>query len=189
MKNDPDRPIPTKSFDDNLTLSVGDQVLILSYEGAFHSKGDIVILAPKQKVAMVVDLFHPEVGPFLGFGITTDMNEYLAIHDTLIEEYDFEVLIPAHEPILATKDHLKISKQFTLDVKNNTIQALQTVDYMEIAQQYGSQGQYAIYANYFDAVSEKCAELTLEEWNDKLRELEPFMKDNCMAMYFYVGID
>lgn len=40
MKNDPDRPIPTKSFDDTFTLSVGDQVLELSYEGSFHSKGE-----------------------------------------------------------------------------------------------------------------------------------------------------
>lgn len=47
------------SFDDTYTLSVGNQLLELSYVGAFPSKGDIVIYAPKQKVAMVVDLFHP----------------------------------------------------------------------------------------------------------------------------------
>ena len=86
--------------------------MILSYEGAFHSKGDIVILAPKQKVAMVVDLFHPNTGPFLGFGITTDMNVHLAMHDILIENYDFEVLVPAHEQILATKDHIKTNNLF-----------------------------------------------------------------------------
>ena len=138
MKNDPDRPIPTKSFDDSFTLSVGDQVLVLSYEGSFHSKGDIVILAPKQKVAMVVDLFHPNAGPFLGFGITTDMNAHLAIHDILLEKYDFEVLVPAHEQILATKDHLKTNKQFVLDVMTNVVKAQQMVDYMVFAEQYGS---------------------------------------------------
>ncbi len=189
MKNDPDRPVPTESFDDTYTLSVGNQVLVLSYEGAFHSKGDIVILASKQKVAMVVDLFHPDAGPFLGFGITTDMNAHLAIHDTLLEEYDFDVLVPAHEQILATKDHLKTNKQFALDVMANVIQAQQMVDYMEFVQQYSSQGRYAVYANYFDAVTQKCAELTLEEWQGKLKELEPFMEDHCRVMSFYVSID
>ena len=189
MKNDPDRPIPTKSFDDTFTLSVGDQVLVLSYEGSFHSKGDIVILAPKQKVAMVVDLFHPNAGPFLGFGITTDMNAHLTIHDILLEKYNFEVLVPAHEQILATKDHLKTNKQFVLDVMANTVKAQQMVDYMVFAEQYGSQGQYAIYANYFDAVAQTCAELTLEDWQGKLNELEPFMKDHCRVMNFYVSID
>ena len=189
MKNDPDRPIPTITFDDLYTLSLGNQVLELTFEGAFHSIGDIVIYAPEHKVAMVVDLFHPEVGPFFEFGITKNMNEHIAIHDTLLEEYDFDVLVPAHEPILATKDHLKTNKEFTLDVKDNVIQALQTVNYMEIAEQYGSQGQYAVYAGYFDAVAQHCADLTLEKWNDKLRELEPFMIDNCKAMTFYVSID
>lgn len=189
MKNDPDRPVPTVSFDDTYTLSVGSQTLLLSYEGPFHSKGDIVILAPEQKVAMVVDLFHPDAGPFLGFGITTDMNAHLAIHDILVDEYDFDVLVPAHEQILATKDHIKTNKQFALDVMANVIKAQQTVDYMEIAQEYGSQGRYAVFANYFDAVAQICAELTLEQWQGKLNELEPFMEDHCKIMSFYVSID
>ena len=188
-KNDPDRPIPTKSFDDTFTLSVGDQILELSYEGSFHSKGDIVILAPKQKVAMVVDLFHPNAGPFLGFGITTDMNAHLAIHDILLEKYDFEVLISAHEQILATKDHLKTNKQFVLDVMANVVESQQMINYGDFVERYGSQGQYAIYANYFDAIAQTCAELTLEDWQGKLNELEPFMKDHCRVMNFYVSID
>ena len=71
----------------------------------------------------------------------------------------------------------------------NVIQAQQMVDYMEFVQQYSSQGRYAVYANYFDAVTQKCAELTLEEWQGKLKELEPFMEDHCRVMSFYVSID
>ena len=189
MKNDPNRPIPTITFEDTYTLEIGNQVLELSYEGAFHSKGDIVIYAPEHKVLMVVDLFHPEVGPFYQFGITKDMNAHIAIHDILLEEYDFDVIIPAHEPILATKEHLQTSKEFTLDVQDNVVKALQTVNYMEIQEQYGAQGHYAVFDAYFDAVAEHCADLTLEKWNDKLRELEPFMIDNCKAMTFHVWID
>ena len=47
--NDPNRPIPTITFDENYTLAVGNQVLELSYIGPYHSEGDIVILVPRQK--------------------------------------------------------------------------------------------------------------------------------------------
>jgi len=38
-------------------------------------------------------------------------------------------------------------------------------------------------------VAQTCSELTLEQWQGKLNELEPFMEDHCKAMSFYVGID
>ncbi len=91
--------------------------------------------------------------------------------------------------VILTKDYLKTNKQFALDVMANVIQAQQMVDYMEFVQQYSSQGRYAVYANYFDAVTQKCAELTLEEWQGKLKELESFMEDHCRVMSFYVSID
>jgi len=189
MKNDPTRPIPTITFENTYTLSVGNQVLELSYIGPFHSKGDIVIFAPKQKVAMVVDLFHPGAGPFKAFGLTKDMNAYLKAHDILLEQYDFDVLISGHEKILATKDHLKTNKEFTLDVMQNAIKARETVDFAQIAQEYGPLGRSAMFNALFDAQAQICSELTLQKWQDKLNELEPFMEDHCLAMIFYVGID
>ncbi len=184
LKNDPNRPIPTITFDDTYTLSVGNQILELSYIGAFHSKGDIVIVAPKQKVAMVIDMFHPGAGPFKAFGITKDMNAYLKAHDILLEEYDFDVLVSGHEQILATKDHLKINKEFTLDVMQNAIKSQEIVDFTQIVQEYGHLGRYAVFDALFDAQSQVCSELTLQKWQDKLNELEPFMEDHCMAMLF-----
>lgn len=189
MKDDPDRPIPDVSFEDTLTLTVGNQILELSYIGPFHSKGDIVILAPKQKVAMVVDMFHPGAGPFKAFGITKDLNAYISAHDILIEDYDFDVLVSGHEQILATKDHIKTNKEFTLDVIQNVKQAQHMVDFTQIAQEYGYLGRYAVFNALFDAQAEICAELTLEKWQGKLNELEPFMEDHCMAMIFHVSID
>ena len=189
MKNDPHRPIPTITFDDKYILNVGDQTLELSYIGAFHSKGDIVILAPVQKIAMVVDMFHPGAGPFKSFGITNDMNAHLQAHDILLEDYDFDVLISGHEEILATKQHIQTNKEFALDVMNNAITAQQKVDYEKIVQEFGHLGRYAIFDALFDEQARVCADLTLNTWNDKLRELEPFMEDHCIAMLFHVGID
>jgi hypothetical protein len=63
------------------------------------------------------------------------------------------------------------------------------VDFTQIAQEYGYLGRYAVFNALFDAQAEICAELTLEKWQEKLNELEPFMEDHCMAMIFHLSID
>jgi glyoxylase-like metal-dependent hydrolase (beta-lactamase superfamily II) len=121
LENDPNRPIPTITFDDVYILSIGNQLLELHYIGPFHSEGDIVIYSPEHKIAMAVDLFHPEAAPYKGFGVTIDLNEHLKAHDTLVDNFDFEV-IPT------------------------------------------------------------CVDMTTEQWQGKLADLDRFMVEHCTAM-------
>ncbi len=172
MKNDPQRPIPTVTFDDEYVLTVGDQTLELSYLGPFHSKGDIVIYSPAHKVVMAVDLFHPNAAPFQFMGITRDVGEHLAVHDKLLE-MDWKIIVSGHEPILGTPEHLKFNKDFTLAVLDNAIMAIQTTQPS---------------ANYFDDLANKCAELTLEQYSD-LKDIEVYPNENCVTMIFYALID
>ncbi len=188
MKNDPGRPVPTIPFDDTYTLSVGDQILELSYVGAFHSKGDILIYAPQQKVLMAVDIFHPSHAPFKNFAITKDINNYILVHDKMLE-YDFDAIISGHQQILGTSDDVKTNKEFTLDVLNNTIQGFQTWDFMEVAQQYGSEGMLTIFSKYIDLVTSTCVDLTLEKWEGRLSDVSIFVEGNCDSMFFYAFID
>jgi len=188
MKNDPNRPIPTVTFDDTYTLSVGDQILELSYVGAFHSKGDILIYAPQQKILMVVDIFHPNHAPFKNFAITTDIGNYISVHDKILE-YDLDVIISGHQQILGTPDDVKTNKEFTLDVLNNAIQGIQTWDFMEVAQQYGSEGIQTVFSKYIDAVTNTCVDLTLEKWEDRLNDVSVFVEDNCESMFIYAFVD
>ena len=167
-ENDPGRPIPTITFDDIYTLSVGNQVLELSYIGPFHSQGDIVILAPRQNVAMAVDLFHPAAAPYRGFGVTVNMDEHIKAHDTLVNDYDFDVLISGHEKILGTKQHITTDKEFVFSVMDNIKQA----------------------TNETSSVSEviaKCVSLSTEQWSERLGNIEQFMTENCQAMNDYVS--
>ena len=159
-------PAPTITFEDTYTLEVGNQVLELSYIGPYHSVGDIVIHAPRQKVAMVVDLFHPGSAPFAGFGATIDLGAHLQAHDLLIEEYDFNVLIPGHTEILATKSHLETNRAFILSMQ-------------EIVQQ-------AIEAVPSDEVLQTCIDMTIAQWNGILENLEERVEANCQKMEEYV---
>jgi len=188
MKNDPNRPIPTVTFDDTYTLSLGEQILELSYVGAFHSKGDILIYAPQQKILMAIDIFHPEHAPFKNFAITKDIGNYISVHDKILE-YDFDAIISGHQQILGTSDHLKTNKEFTLDVLNNTLQGFQTWDFMEVAQQYGSEGMLTVFSKYIDLVTKTCVDLTLEKWEDNLSDVSVFVEGNCDSMFFYAFID
>ena len=161
-ENDPNRPIPTITFDDQYVLSVGNQVLELYYIGPFHSEGDIVIYSPNHKIAMAVDLFHPGAAPYRGFGVTVDLDEHLKAHDTLVENFDFDVLVSGHEQILGTKEHIKTDKEFVLSVMDNTKQAMESVSE--------------------DQVIPTCVDMTTEQWKGKLADLDQFMVEHCNAM-------
>jgi len=188
MKNDPNRPIPTVTFDDTFTLSVGDQILELSYVGAFHSKGDILIYAPQQKILMAVDIFHPNHAPFKNFAITKDIGNYISVHDKILN-YDLGAIISGHQQILGTPEDVKTNKEFTLDVLDNTLQGFQTWDFMEFGQQYGSEGMLTVFSKYIDAVKNTCVDLTLEKWEDRLNDVGVFVEGNCDSMFFYAFID
>ena len=172
MKNDPQRPIPSITFQDKYVLTVGDQTLELLYLGAFHSKGDIVVYSPAHRVIMAVDLFHPNAAPFQYFGIARDMGEHIAVHDKLLA-MDWDIIISGHEPILGTPEHLKFNKEFTLAVLDNAMTAIQTTQPSE---------------NYFGDLANKCAELTVEQYSD-LKDIEVYPVENCITMVFYAMID
>ncbi len=166
-ENDLNRPIPTIIFDDNYSLSVGDQLLELYYIGPFHSEGDIVIYLPMHKIAMAVDLFHPGAAPYRAFGVTVNLDEHIKAHDTLVENFDFDVLISGHEQILAVKDDIRTDKEFVLSVMNNTKQAIDLVS--------------------DDMVVQTCIETTIVQWEGRLADLDRFMEEHCTAMKQYLS--
>lgn len=164
--SDPNRPVPSITFEDEYTLTVGNQTLELYHIGNYHSNGDIVIYSPDQRVAMAVDLLRPGITPFRAFAVTPDIDQYLEAHDTLAEDFDFDVLVSGHTQLLATKDHIATNKQFTLDVMENAREALQSSD--------------------ADA-AQACADRTIEEWQGRLGSLDEFMIDHCTAMIDYLS--
>ena len=166
-QNDTNQPVPTVTFDDRLyTLSLGNQTLELHYIGNFHSDGDIVIYAPAQKVAMAVDLMRPGETPYRAFGVTPDIGLYLQTHDNLVDNFDFDVLISGHTNLLATKDDIRTNKQFALDVMENARQAIQ---------------------NGTANPEETCVQMTTQQWEGRLQNLDAFMTDHCNAMIQYVS--
>lgn len=160
-ENNPDIPIPTKVLEGKTnTLQIGSKTIEFHNIGDFHSKGNLLIILPQDKVAMLVDLFRPAESPYRAFGVTPDIDLYLETHDVL-QTFDFDVLLTGHTNLLATKDDVKINKQFTQSVMDNAQTALDSGN---------------------SDPSEICNTTTIEQWEGKLGNLDEFMGDHCNAM-------
>jgi len=165
QENDPNRPIPTVTFEDSYTLSAGKHTLELYHVLNYHSSGDTVIYLPDQKIVMVVDLLRPGITPFRAFAVTPDIGQYMEMHHRVVEDFDFTVLVSGHTQLLATKEHVDTNLEFTQDVMDNARQALDT--------------------SQSDPV-QSCSELTIDQWEGRLGNLEEFMTEHCTAMIEYL---
>ncbi|BDQ30541.1 DUF4377 domain-containing protein [Nitrosopumilus zosterae] len=164
--NDPNRPIPTKILEGKTnTLKIGGKTFEFHNIGDFHSKGNLLIILPEYKIAMLVDLLRPAESPYRAFGMTPDIELYLNAHDVL-QTFDFDVLISGHTNLLATKDHVTTNKQFTQSVMDNAQAALDSGD---------------------PEPSKICTTTTIQQWEGTLGNLDAFMTDHCNAMIEYLG--
>ena len=186
--NDPNRPVPTITFADSYELSLGSQTVQLDYHGSNHEPGNIFIYAPQQKVLMVVDIVFPGWVPFVDLALAEDVPGFVAAHDQMLA-YDFETFIGGHLTRLGTREDVEIAREFVLDVQANAAQALQTTDFMAIAQQVGFENQWALFDAYLDAVAHACAEATIPAWRDRLGGTDVFTEGHCWTMMESLRVD
>jgi glyoxylase-like metal-dependent hydrolase (beta-lactamase superfamily II) len=176
-------PIPTITFSKNYTLAIGNQTLKLDYYGSNHLPGNIFIYAPKQKVLMLVDIVFPGWVPFPYLAIAKDAAGFINAHDIALDKYDFDKFVGGHLTRLGTRNDVAIQKEFIDDLKNAAMKANQEVIFSKIAQQVGRfDNPWLIYSKYIDAVNEKCSQLVLPKWENKLGGAREFMSTHCFAM-------
>lgn len=185
---DPNRPIPDVIFSDSYTLEVGNQTLQLDYKGPAHEPGNIYIYAPQQKVLMIVDVIFPGWSPFKGLAEAEDRPAFFEAHDKILE-YDFDVLISGHLGRYGTSEDVTIQKEYMNDIKTNAGIALQTVDFMAIAQEVGFDNPWYLFDVYLDEVVQKCTDMTEPEWIDRLAAVDVFTEDHCFEVIMSLRID
>ena len=184
--HDSNRPIraPTVTFKDTYTLQVGSQTLELSYQGPIHAPGNIFIHAPAQKVLMLVDVVWPGWVPFKAFGLAEDTPVFIRAPDQILA-IDFNTLVSGHVGRLGTRQDVEIQNQYVQDVRANTAQALQTVDFFAIAQQVGfenTRNAWVLFDTFLNSVSRVCADLTEAKWTGQLGGADVFTFDHCFKM-------
>lgn len=87
--------LPTKTFNGELTVHVGDKVVELYDVGAAHSRGDLIVHVPDDRVAFVADLLFVGGHPALWSG---PVSNWIAVCDRLLS-LDLDVVVPGHGPL------------------------------------------------------------------------------------------
>jgi len=178
QRNDPNRPVPTETFEDKYTLEVGNQVLELEYNGPVHEPGNIFIYAPQQKVLMLVDIVFPGWTPFKDLAMAEDVPHFIDAHDKILE-YEFETYVGGHLTRLGTPEDVEIQKEYFSDVQKNAAEANQQADFMAIAQEVGFENPWLIFQIYADTITQQCTDATVPDWIDRLGGVDLFTYDHC----------
>ncbi len=97
--------VPTKTFKDTMNVSMGDITLNLIYFGKAHSKSDIIIHIPEEKILMVGDLFSQGGRPSIGDANKEDFERWIIVKHWIDDRMDkIDKIIGGHGQIMDSND-------------------------------------------------------------------------------------
>ena len=175
------RPVPTMTFDREMTLDAGLHRIELRYHGPNHQDGNIFIYLARQRVLMLVDVVVPGWVPFHALGGATDVAGYLDAHDTALS-YPFDTLVAGHLTRTGTASDVRIQREYLDDVRHACIQARQSVNPGDIAAATGSDDKWRFARTYFDQLAVSAASQVQPRWVDRLGGTAAFTQSHCLAM-------
>jgi glyoxylase-like metal-dependent hydrolase (beta-lactamase superfamily II) len=185
---DPRRPLPTVTFADRYTLRVGGQTLELSYHGDGHEPGNIFILAPAQRVLMVVDVVFPGWMPWRRFAVAHDVPGALAQVEE-IRALDWDTLVGGHVARTGSRADVDLQAEFNTDVKQaaGAAPAATTVGAGLNPQDAGN--PWAVFDDYIDRVAADCVARLTPKWSGRLAAFDVYVWDQCYSMEQSLRID
>jgi len=186
--NDPDRPLPTRTFKDKYTLDVGSQTLELSYHGVAHEPGNIFIYAPRQKVLMVVDTVFPGWMPWRRLALAQDIRGVFRQLEE-IKVIDFDKLVGGHVSRWGTKADVQVQLDFMKDLRSAAATALKTTKFTDEINPADAGNAWAAFDNFIDRVANQCMNTLEPSWKTRLAGYDTFIWDQCYAMEQSLRID
>ena len=185
---DPDRPLPTHTFADTLTLEVGGQALQLDYHGPNHSPGNVFIYTPKQKTLMLVDVVFPGWVPFGCLAVSQDIPAWIAA-PALALEYPFEQFVGGHLNRLGTRRDVETHQEFVADLTAECERAIDTFDLMSVFATSDPANLWAIFRRYLDGVCADVSDALVPKWQDRLGGVDVFTDLNAFTMVESLRLD
>jgi glyoxylase-like metal-dependent hydrolase (beta-lactamase superfamily II) len=156
-------------------------VLELSYHGTGHLPGNIFILAPAQRVLMVVDVAFPGWMPFRRFAVAQDVLGHLAQVEE-IRKLDWDTLVGGHVTRTGTHADVELQADFNRDVKQAAAAALAATKPMEGMNPADKGNPWAVFDDYIDRVAAQCVESVTPKWKSKLAAFDAWVWDQCYSM-------
>jgi glyoxylase-like metal-dependent hydrolase (beta-lactamase superfamily II) len=185
---DPKRPIPTVTFEDAYTLTVGNQTLQLSYAGPNHVAGNIFIYAPAQRTLILIDIVWPGWSPFLALGEAVNITGYRAALDRAMT-FEFDTFIGGHVGRYGTKADVQQTKAFVDDLATEAGAALAAVSIQDVGAEVGFENPYVLVEEWFHRMAKRCADPLISRWSTVLGGADVFARSHCLAMIQHLRID
>jgi glyoxylase-like metal-dependent hydrolase (beta-lactamase superfamily II) len=186
---DPNRPLPTVTFSDHYTLRVGKQVLELSYHGDGHEPGNLFILAPAQRVLMVVDVVFPGWMPWRRFAVAHDVPGWFAQVEEIRKMKDWDTLVGGHVARTGTHADVDLQAEFLGDLKQAAALALTSTQVGVGLNPLDKGNPWAVFDDYIDRVAGQCVNALTPKWSSKLAAFDVYVWDQCYAMEQSLRID
>ena len=189
-KQDPQRPIPTLTFNDKHRLALGNQVIDLSHQGLGHSPGNIFIHLPKQQVLMVADVLYAGAVPFERWAAAASVSGFYKAYD-IAESFDFKYFQGGHVGRPGTRADMQQTKNYINDVRASAGLALSKTP-PPVAfdgSNFTSKEPYFAINSYIDTTTEVCNRLILDKWTGQMKSLDIYAKDHCRTAIIDILID
>jgi glyoxylase-like metal-dependent hydrolase (beta-lactamase superfamily II) len=186
---DPNRPLPTVTFDERYELRVGGERLELSYHGPNHSPDNIFIHVPSAATLMVVDVIFPGWVPFKNLAESQDIPAWITAHD-LVLATPWHTLLSGHLGRLGTRADVALQRDYVQDLAANTRATLATLDPTPFFAKYGPTGNaWAIFKSYLDAAAERAAAPVIAKYTGRLAAADVFTTANAATLVNSTRID
>jgi glyoxylase-like metal-dependent hydrolase (beta-lactamase superfamily II) len=179
--NDPNRPPPTVTFDDQFTLTVGGQTLELASHGPNHSPDNIFVWAPAQQTLMLVDVLFPGWAPFKQLAVSQDIPDWINAQDIAMS-YPWQTLVAGHNGRLGTRADGELQIAYVADLLASARATMASLNPQKLFKKYGD-NSWAIIKVYFDEASAQTAAPVTAKYLGKLAAADVFTFDNAFAVF------
>jgi glyoxylase-like metal-dependent hydrolase (beta-lactamase superfamily II) len=189
---DPNRLIPTITFDSAKTITLGGKTVELTRHNYHSNEGDLFIYVPEAKFLMAVDSVTSGYVPFEDFDLSTNFHEYLKMFDAILA-YQFDSFIGGHLTDTGTRKDVEITKEYTNDVYH-TVKRIhngmneQAFD-AEIAKTIGPDNEFLIFKAFLDTVTRDSVAELEPRWINRLAGVDVWLPSHVRAALIYVRWD
>lgn len=105
--------LPTRTFDRQLSLKVGDKRIDLTNLGPAHTRGDVIVHVPEDRTVFTGDIVFVGGHPVMWAG---PVSNWISACDHILG-LDVETVVPGHGPI-SGKDEVRALRQYLVELRD-----------------------------------------------------------------------
>jgi glyoxylase-like metal-dependent hydrolase (beta-lactamase superfamily II) len=179
--NDPNRLIPTVTFNSAKTIKLGGKTVELTRHNYHSNEGDLFIYVPEAKFLMAVD------------SVTSGyFHQYLKMFDEILA-YKFDNFIGGHLTDTGTRKDVEITKKYTNDVYQTVKRIHNGLNERafdaEIAKTIGPDNEFLIFKALLDKVTRDSVAELEPRWVNRLAGVDVWLPSHVRAALIYVRWD